>query len=149
MDAARELAQLLGRRRRAPAAASSSSAAAASGSSRARLARAAGQRQRDQPLLGAVVQVALEPAALVVGRLHDPRARGAQLLDLRPQLGVEPLVLERERGRCADRLGSAPVLVERSVVDDRADRLALALDRAGRPPAPRAGSSTGRPSAST
>ena len=35
--------------------------------------QAQGQRQRHEALLGAVVEVALEPAALGVGGLEDPR----------------------------------------------------------------------------
>ena len=62
-------------------------------------------RQRHQPLLGAVVEVALDPAALGVAGLDDPRAGGAQLLDLGLQLGVQLLVLGAERG--ADLLGPA------------------------------------------
>ncbi len=62
-------------------------------------------RQRHQPLLGAVVEVALDPAPLLVARLDDPRPRRAQLLDLGPQLGVELLVLGGEGG--ADLLGAA------------------------------------------
>ena len=42
------------------------------------------QREPDEPLLGAVVEVALEPLALGVAGLDDPRARGAELLELRP-----------------------------------------------------------------
>ena len=38
------------------------------------------ERERDQPLLRAVVEVALEPPPLVVAGRDDPRARGAQLL---------------------------------------------------------------------
>ena len=104
MDAARELAQLLGgarqlrgrlveQRGRLPGSPSSFDAR-----------EPQRQRERDEPLLRAVVEVALEPAALVVGRPATIRARElAQLLDLRPQLSVEPLVLERERRRGADR----------------------------------------------
>ena len=52
------------------------------------------QRQRDEPLLRAVVEVALEPAALVVAGRDDPGARRRELL---PRLGVG----QRER----DQLG--------------------------------------------
>ena len=38
------------------------------------------ERDRDEPLLGAIVQVALEPQALGVADLHDARPRGGQLL---------------------------------------------------------------------
>ena len=46
------------------------------------------ERERDEPLLRAVVEVALQPAALLVRGLDDPRARGAQLLDAGAQLGL-------------------------------------------------------------
>ena len=85
------------------------------------------QRERDEPRLGAVVQVALEPAALVVAGLDEPRARRAQLHHARAQLGVEALVLQQQGGRRAggaDRL----VLRERAVVHDRGDPPAVALD---------------------
>jgi hypothetical protein len=49
--------------------------------------------QRHQPLLGAVVQVALDAAALLVAGLHDAGPRGAQLRDPDLQLGVETLAL--------------------------------------------------------
>ena len=58
------------------------------------------ERERDQPLLCAVVQVALQPLALALAGLDDPRARPAQLLEPRPQLGVEAGVLERDPGSC-------------------------------------------------
>ena len=81
--------------------ASSSSAAAAGSASSLPRARLQVERQRDQPLLRAVVQVALEPAARGVAGLDDARARGAQLLDAGAQLGVEALVLELESRRAA------------------------------------------------
>ena len=62
-------------------------------------------RQRDQPLLGAVVEVALDPAPLRVAGLDDPRAGGAQLRDLGLELRVQLLVLGGQRG--ADLLGAA------------------------------------------
>jgi hypothetical protein len=45
-----------------------------------RLGGAEVQHQRDQPLLGAVVQVALDPPACLVTGGHDPCPRGGQLL---------------------------------------------------------------------
>ena len=62
------------------------------------LAPAAGRSARDEPLLRAVMEVAAETAALAVARLDDPRARVAQRLDLRAQLDLEALVLQRQRG---------------------------------------------------
>ena len=51
------------------------------------------------------MEVALDPAALGVAGLDDPRPGGAQLLDLGPQLGVQLLVLGGEGA--ADLLGPA------------------------------------------
>ena len=59
------------------------------------------QRDRDQALLRAVVQVALEPPALGVAGRDDPLARGLQLGQPRLRLGLQVLVLERDRGRRA------------------------------------------------
>ena len=67
--------------RRSASAASQSSCAASSTASggTAACATAQLQRQRDQPLLGAVVQVPFDAAAGLVGGGHDPRPRGGQL----------------------------------------------------------------------
>ena len=54
------------------------------------------QRQRHKPLLGSVVKVALQSSAFDVAGLDDSSARRAQLLQLRPQLGVQALILKRE-----------------------------------------------------
>ena len=103
MDAARELAQLveaLGelllrawRAARARPAGSFSSFA---------LDQPQVERERDEPLLRAVVQVALEPPALGVAGLDDARARRRQLL---VRVGV--------RQRLRDELGEVaqPLLV--------------------------------------
>ena len=53
------------------------------------------ERGRDEPLLRAVVEVALQPAALGVARLDDPRARGGELV---ARLGVG----ERLRGELGE-----------------------------------------------
>jgi hypothetical protein len=50
------------------------------------------------------------------------RARDAQLLDLRAQLGLQPLILERERGDGAACAGLLGVAGQRQIVDDRRDR---------------------------
>ena len=84
--------------------------------------------ERDHPRLRAVVQVALEPAPLVVAGAHEPRARRAQLLDPRPQLRGEALVLERERRRGARRADELGLVGERGIVLDRGDPAALQLD---------------------
>ncbi len=90
MDPARELLQFghrVGQSRR-DARQLSSQVAPVGGNIGLRGARR--QRERDQPLLGTVVQVALDPAAGLVRRGDDPPARGGQL---RPALRV------RDRGR--------------------------------------------------
>jgi len=54
-----------------------------------------GQREhkRHEPLLRAVMQVALNPAALPVPRLDDALPRRAHLIELRTQVRVQSLVL--------------------------------------------------------
>ena len=80
MDAARELAELLERVRQLGARVSRISAAPAGPASSSRLREPQRQRQRDEPLLRAVVEVALQPPALGGLGLDDARARAAQLL---------------------------------------------------------------------
>ncbi len=81
VDAAGELAQLLRAPRRAPRSHSSSSSSAAAGSDvDLRLREPERERERDQPLLRAVVQVALEAPPLLVAGRDDAGARGPQLL---------------------------------------------------------------------
>ncbi len=57
------------------------------------------QPERDQPLLGTVVKVALEPSALGVPGGHDARLGGTQLLEAPTGLCPQALVLERETSR--------------------------------------------------
>ena len=71
----------------------------------------------DQPLLGAVVQVALDPAALGVAELHDAGAGGADFLELGADLGLQALVLDRQAGGGRDRLHQLGLVVEGGVVD--------------------------------
>ena len=54
--------------------------------------------ESDETLLRAVVQVALDPAALGIRRGHDATPRRAHLRQLRAHLRREPLVLEDEAG---------------------------------------------------
>ena len=54
------------------------------------------QPDRDQPLLRAVVQVALDPAALLVAGGDDPRPRGLDLGELAAQLDAQPRDLDRQ-----------------------------------------------------
>ena len=86
------------------------------------------QREGDEALLGAVVEVALESPPLGVGGVDDPRPRVSGLLELGAQLGEEPLVVERETGGAGDCVEQCGVLAERSVVNQRRDFLAAALE---------------------
>ena len=107
------------------------------------------ERQRDQPLLGAVVEVALEAAALVVGGLDDPRPRRAQLLDPGAQLDVQALVLEREAAAAptaAISSGSVSSVASWQIIATGRPSCSTGV-RAVSPS--RAGNSTGWPSAST
>ena len=54
--------------------------------------------ERDQPLLRAVVEVALEPSAFLVAGLGDPRAGGLHLGQLQPQLDAQAGELDRHGG---------------------------------------------------
>ena len=95
------------------------------------------QGEADELLLGAVVQVALDPAAGVVGGLDDPQPRDPQLLHPRAELRLQALVVDRQRGGAGgggDELGGG---VELGVVDDRRQPHAAAVDRG--PGAARAG----------
>jgi hypothetical protein len=47
-----------------------------------------------QALLGAVVQVAFQPAAFAVAGLDDADAGGSQVFELRQDLGLQPFVLQ-------------------------------------------------------
>ncbi len=67
-------------------------------------------RERDEPLLRAVVQVALQPPALVDARLEDAHPRG---VDLRPRLGA----LQRQRHQLGE-----PRQAGLGVRPERADR---------------------------
>ena len=99
-----------------------------------------------QALLGAVVQVALQPAAFAVAGLDDADPGGAQLVELRERLGLQPLVLQRQPD------GGAELTLQVGegcgVGDDR-DPAAVADQRGDRAPGAATGSATGRPVAST
>ena len=82
-----------------PRAAASSSPARRSPALRA---SSIAERERGEPLLGAVVEVALEPAALGVAGLDDPRAESRNALSRAPT-PRGALVLEREPGRLGQR----------------------------------------------
>ena len=104
------------------------------------------QRERDELLLRAVVQVALDPPPRRVARLDDPQPRQPQLLHARLQVGLQALVVDRQRGGRRGRHHQLRRGVQRGVVDDRREPPAVALDRGPRAARSRAaGSSTGRP----
>ena len=87
MDPARELTELLERRRQLLTGCVDDRSRLVGVGRRARLGEPERDGERDQPLLGAVVEVALEHAASLVGRLDDARARCPDLLVLSPALG--------------------------------------------------------------
>ena len=98
MDSARELAQLLERPRELVAGPrdqllGGGGVAPDVGGSEPQL-----QRDADQSLLRAVVQVALQAAPLRGARGHDPLPRGTQLLHAGRRLHAQPLVLRAQPG---------------------------------------------------
>src|SRR6266516_5276728 len=57
------------------------------------------ERERDQPLLGSIMQIALQPLALTLPRLDHPCTRTLQLLQVSFLLGMQTPILERDPGR--------------------------------------------------
>src|SRR5215207_7734901 len=98
VDAARELAQLLECRVELRARALEQPVGRDRVLVQLRARKPVVQSHGDETLLGAVVQVALEPAALLEADLEHALPRAAELVDLRAQRRVEAFVLERERG---------------------------------------------------
>ena len=94
------------------------------------------ESERHELLLGAVVQVALHFPPRGVRGFDDAHARGAELLDPGPQVGLQPLVVKRQRGRRGCRLHELLARLQVRRVDDRRDALAFVVDR--RPSAVRA-----------
>ena len=95
------------------------------------------QRERDEPLLRAVVQVAFQPAALGVAGLHDPGAGGADLVELDLDLGLQPGVLQGQAGRGRGDPDQLRLVPELGVVDE--DGLAGRVQRGDHPPGGQAG----------
>src|SRR5437016_12762982 len=87
------------------------------------------ERNRDEPLLRAVVQVALDPATLPVARLNDPVSRRHDLSELRSHLGTQSLVLDGHPGSRAG--GADETFVESRVVDQGRQPFAVGLDERG------------------
>ena len=119
VQAARDVAQLLERERDLASRPTRAGACASGSPSSMLLEQAELERERDQPLLGAVVEVALEPLALLLSGLDHAPARAPQLLEPRLQLGLQARVLERDRGGRADRIEQLRLVVQRRVVDQR------------------------------
>src|SRR3954447_9803120 len=113
MDAARELAQLLQRALQLAARCVEEPRRRGRVAVELALREAELERQRDQPLLRAVVEIALEPAALAHRHLDQPGPRALQPPPPRAQLGLEPLVLELERRRRGRRADEARVVTQR------------------------------------
>ena len=103
------------------------------------------EREHDEPLLRAVVEVALEPPALGVARL-DVRAREARSCSSCARASrLQPLVVEREPGGRADVLEQPGIVEQLGAVDEHGDRPRRRARAASpRGPSPR-GSSTARP----
>src|SRR4051794_41830416 len=99
MDSARELAQLLQRLRELVAGRADELLRERWVVADAALDHPQLERDRDESLLRAVVEVALEPAPLRVAGGDDALARGAQLGEPAPGLGGPPRGVERDRRR--------------------------------------------------
>ena len=91
------------------------------------------QTERHESLLRAVVQVALQPAALLVARLHDAHARGLDLLQLQAHLDPQARDLDRERGGGQDLAQRDAALQQGRVVQQHRRARALARDLRARP----------------
>jgi hypothetical protein len=79
------------------------------------------QRQGEvhQALLGAVVQIALHPAAFGDAERNDAGARGADLLELGADLGLQALVLDGHLSGRRDRADQPGIVVQGGVVEQR------------------------------
>jgi hypothetical protein len=86
-------------------------------------------RHRHQALLGAVMEVALDPPSLLVARRDDAGAGLLYERELRTQLCLEPSVLESQVGGGSDCVHELALLLEGRVVYERGDHLAVVLDR--------------------
>ena len=123
MDAARELAQLLERLRQLLARAHEQLVGRIRIARQLRLRQPQRQRERDQPLLRAVVEVALEPPPRVVARRDDARPRRAQLLFL--------LLAQRDVETAGDDADDLAVVVEERRAAPGDDAPLAALVREG------------------
>ena len=79
------------------------------------------------------MEVALEPPALFVARLDDPRAGRLDLGELVADLDAQPRDLDRERGRGEDVAEQIRLLQQPRVVKQHSRAGSLALDLEARP----------------
>ena len=100
----------------------------------AALERAQPQRERDELLLRAVVEVALEPPPLGLAGGDDPLPRGVHLVELGADLAGQALVVEREPAAAATARQQLGLLAQRGVVHERAEHDAVALEQGGGEP---------------
>ena len=91
-----------------------------------------GQADGHEPLLRAIVEVALEAASLVLAGLHDAGPRGVHRLPLRLQRRVQALVLDGQSEHGHDRTDECRVLAQDRVVDDGRQRPAVVLEHGHR-----------------
>ena len=75
--------------------------------------------ERDEALLRPVVEVALEPTALLVAGLDDACARSLDLGELDPYLDAEARHLDRERGGGEDAIEQVATFEQRRIVQQR------------------------------
>ncbi len=87
------------------------------------------EREPDEALLSAVVEVALEAAAFGVARLNDAGTRGAEILELHASFGLQALVLKRQARRRRDFLDELRVVEEVGPVEQHCDGAAVANER--------------------
>ena len=97
---------------------------------RARLVACLGERGGHirKPLFGAVAELALEEAALLVRGLDEAPARSGELDDSRANLGLQAGIRDREASCGRDRLDGPGVVERRGVVHEHAYRLAGVSD---------------------
>ena len=81
-----------------------------------------GDADGEQPLLGSVMQVTLEPGAGVVAGTHDSGARLAHLQELGADLSLQAHVLQDKRVADPAAVSSADSSLERAVVPEQRER---------------------------
>jgi hypothetical protein len=90
-----------------------------------------GEAECEEALLRSVVEVALEPTSLCVAGGDDPGPRCSHLFELRAQLGMQSLVLERQARRGRYRVHELGLLRERRVVDEHGYGPLIPIDDCG------------------